>query len=188
MTLATGIDYPYGIGLTDRQAVYYCGRGASYQVCVKGKGAGNLFRGAGAPAETALRHPPTAPNPGTVILAQHVKVSGRRAVMGALPPAFYLMDAGPDGDLNTADDVETLLLAQQLDGSEFDIAGNWVAYIAAGSPGGDQIFLYSVADQAHQQLTFHLSTKKNVAVDPSGRVWWEDSVLGTTWSLWVRTP
>ncbi len=191
VTLATGIDYPYGLGLTDRQAVYFCGSGSfgvGYQACVKGKGAGNLFRGAGAPAAVALLHPPGAPGAGTVIPVQYLKVSGRRVVLGALPGSLLLVDAGPDGDLATADDTEVALASQLLDGSQFDIAGNWVAYVTAGSPGGDQIYLYNAVEQTQQQLTFHISTKKNVAVDPSGRVWWEDGVLGTTWSLWVRTP
>jgi len=39
-----------------------------------------------------------------------------------------------------------------------------------------------------QQVTSHVSSKTNLSVDANGRVWWEDSVFGTTWSIWVRTP
>lgn len=187
VTLSTGIDYPYGLGLTDRQAVYYCGRGNS-QICAKGKGAGGLFGGAGAPAEVVLQYPAGMAGAGTTIPGRAVKVSGRSAVIGAYPGSLLLLDAGPDGSFGTADDTGTVLLPRILDGAHFDVSGNWIAWVDSGTPGGDQIWLYSIADHSAQQLTFHLSTKTNVAVSASGRVWWEDSVLGTTWSLWIRTP
>jgi hypothetical protein len=185
--------YPYGLGLTPKQAVYFCGRasGGGYQLCVKGKGAGNLFRGAGAPAEQVLKHPSDAPkvaDRGTTLVGQHVKVDGNRLVTNTLTSGTIVVDAGADGLFNTPDDHETQLVPYYLDGPSYAIAGSWVAYVDAGTPGGDQIWLYNVVDHTQQQLTFHLSSKTNVTLDANGRVWWEDSVFGSTWSIWVRTP
>jgi hypothetical protein len=192
--LSTNIDYPYGLGLTAKQAVYYCGRqspSTGYQVCVKGKGAGNLFKGAGAPAEQLLKHPSDAAivaDRGATLAGQHVKVSGNHLVVNTYGSGTLIVDAGADGLFNTADDHEITLVPYRIDGPDYAIAGNWIAYVDAGSPAGDQIFLYNLADRTVQQVTSHVSSKTNLSVDANGRVWWEDSVFGTTWSIWVRTP
>jgi hypothetical protein len=191
--LSSNIEYPYGLGLTSKQAVYFCGRttGGTYQICVKGKGAGNLFRGAGAPAEQVLVHPTDAAivaDRGTTIFGQHVKVSGTRLVVDTLTSGTIVIDAGSDGLFGTADDHEITLVPYALSGPHYAIAGDWIAYVDGGAPAGDQVYLYNVLDRTARQLTSHISSKTNVAVDANGRVWWEDSVFGNTWSLWTRTP
>ncbi|HEX9242770.1 MAG TPA: hypothetical protein VF875_10060, partial [Anaeromyxobacter sp.] len=191
--VSTNIQYPYGLGLTPKQAVYFCGRSSGgYQICVKGKGTvAGLFRDSNAPAEQVLVHPSDAAkvaDRGTTLQGQHVKVGGNRLVVNTYTSGTVVVDAGIDAVFNTSDDHETTLVPYRLDGADYAIAGSWVAYVDAGSPGGDQIYLFNAVDHTVQQLTFHVSAKTNVSVDASGRTWWEDSVFGSTWSVWVRTP
>ena len=71
--------------------------------------------------------------------------------------------------------------------ANFDIAGNFVAYVAAGAPAGLQVWLADIAAGTRRQLSHHYSAKQHLTVEPSGRVLWDDTAFSNR-AVFVSAP
>jgi len=109
-----------------------------------------------------------------------MRVSGTRMILADANGGIgvVLLDAGPDGLFNTADDRARQLTSHARSlASEVAVAGDWAAWLDTGAPGGDQVFLLHGLDGAPMQLTASTSAKGHLALDPDGRVHWLDAVM-----------
>jgi hypothetical protein len=103
------------------------------------------------------------------------------------PDGVYLFDAGPDGLFGTADDRGRQIGSAGLYSSEISVAGDWVAFLTDGPPAGRQVWLLRGFDGEPVPVTNHYSTKISVVVEPSGRVFWIDSVFVPE-AVFMRSP
>ncbi len=174
-------------GVTARQAFFTCDD-INTRLCVYDAGPDLAF-GAGAddtPA-TFMLHATGSPVAGTHFDGPSLAVSGRRLVV-ADQAGVHLRDAGADGVFNTADDRERRLSTNTgLYQGTFAVAGDWVAFLDAGVPGGNQVQLVNGFDGPVLTVTSHYSAKRALTLEPSGRVRWVDGLF-TPDAVFVYVP
>jgi hypothetical protein len=178
-----------------RYAVFGCEH-ASYvaygnKACLRkagGTAANPVFSAIDPATTTVLLHPTGTPLAGQPFYdVRGLRVAGERILI-VQSGTIYVLEAGPDGVLGNSDDVETNLGVHWPFLGQFDMAGNFVVYLEFGAPGGKQVILVDMATGgAPQALTSHYSIKDQVAVEPSGRVYWQDAAFLNE-AIFVRTP
>lgn len=176
--------------LAPRQALYSCA--PDRRTCVAGEGDDGFFGTGDEPAVTALVHPPGSGRDGFEVQNAYVKADGAWLVASEHPTVWtngglYAIDSGRDGLFATPDDAGFTVSSTPLFPSQFSIAGEWLAYLDGGAPGGKQVYLLNLTDRSVRQLTSHFSTKDNLVVDRSGHVFWVDGVF-TTGAIFTRAP
>lgn len=159
------------LGMTERQAFFPCGGAATCSTNADGTGRFTT----GSLASTATLRMPTSsgiPDPGRPAL----QVRGTWMILSESRLGTVLLDAGPDGLFNTADDRARVLTPDYRSySSELAVSGQWAAWLDQGAPGGDQVFVLHGFDGAPIQITSTPSVKSHVTVDRLGRVHWIDS-------------
>jgi hypothetical protein len=115
---------------------------------------------------------------GFINYASFYKVDGRLMVFFDPVGGLSLLDAGPDGRFNTADDRERQLLKSwpTIFQGNFAVAGGRVGYITSG-PTGSQVYLVDGFDGIPYQLTEHYSIKRDLALDANGTAYWADNIF-----------
>ena len=115
-------------------------------------------------------------NPSGVLYnwVQSLKAHDGRLIFSPEFGKLVVPDPGPDGRFNTSDDVERDFGYVTTSAMEYDVAGDFVAWISASPGPGQQITVTNLATGAQRQLTTHYSQKQWVALEPSGRVAWRD--------------
>jgi hypothetical protein len=174
--------YQYGtVGASARHAVHACNSASGVAICVRERGAGGTFVG----GSTFLLQKPGAGAP--YLTTGAVKLRGDRIAFRRSDGVLVVVDAGPNHVFNDADDVERVLFPVDYWGDNWDIAGNFVAYFAAGAPAGLQVWLADIVAGTRRQLTSHYSAKQSITVEPSGRVLWDDTVFPNR-AVFVSAP
>ena len=183
-----------------RYAVFSCAHASyptppgwsyAHMACLRkagGTAANPVFSATDPASTTVLLHPTGSPLAGQPYRdVRDIRVAGER--IGIVESGtIYVLEAGPDGVLGNPDDVETNLGAHWPFLGQFDMAGNFVVYLEFGEPGGKQVILVDMASGASAQaVTSHYSIKDQVAVEPSGRVYWQDAAFLNE-AIFVRTP
>jgi hypothetical protein len=169
--------------INQSQAFFIC-NGIGTNLCVYGAGADGKFGTADDVAATYLKHPGTA----TLYNWPSVVVSGTRMLISeASPPGLYLLDAGPDGLFNTADDKERKLASVGLSDGQMWLSGNWATYLNNGGAGGQQVYLVSGFDGPAYLLSSYYSSKRAPVVDFTGRTFWLDGIFMPE-GIMVRAP
>jgi Carboxypeptidase regulatory-like domain len=179
-----------GMGVSASHVAWGC-RDASFteRACVRSAGVDGILGTADDTAAAILLRPGTAT---AYTYVRALRVWGNRLmVMSYVGPSnhLFIVDAGADKRFNTADDVEIDLGAVTENGNDpYDFRGPMVAWSAVvGSSGGTQVFLHDLRNGTERQLTTHYSFKPNVRVEPSGRVYWSDTLLQAR-AIFVNAP
>jgi hypothetical protein len=176
--------YGDGFGISAEHAAWSCQfPGLTSPICVREPGPDGAY-GTIDDIAFILRQPgTTAPYQGITAM----RLSGHR--MAFLRNAqVVVLEAGPDGHFNTADDVEIVVgPTTQSQGIYFDVAGDFVAWSTVGATGGMQVWLADVRLGTSRQVTDHYSGKYQVVVEPTGRVLWEDQVFPQA-AVFVSAP
>jgi hypothetical protein len=178
------------IAVSAKHVFWTCGTWPNLYVCYRYAGANGKFDNVD-DVSGQLLQPPTASSPYAPYwgsLGFHV--SGNRVGLVDNNLGVRLLNAGPDGKFNiangTGDDFETVL-GLDYDSNAFALAGNYLAYSAAGTGGGTQITVMDLARGGQRQLTSHYSAKNNLALDPSGRLYWIDRAFANA-SVFLFAP
>jgi hypothetical protein len=171
------------VGASARHAVHSCYSSTLVLdgICVRERGGGGTFVG----GSTFLLQKPGAPSPYST--SGEVRLRGDRLAFRRGDGVLVVVDAGPDHVFNTADDAERILWTVPYGPENWDLAGNFVAYLAAGAPAGLQVWLADLAAGTRRQITSHYSAKQHLTVEPSGRVLWDDAVFPTR-AVFVSAP
>jgi hypothetical protein len=180
--------------ITRDQAFYLCHAWSSsttYLCVLNADPVTHRFTQAAAPPTFAsavkLVHPPGSPLAGQPFMnLRALRVSGGR-MLAADYSSLYLFDAGPDGLFNTADDRERIIANLAVSDDDIDVAGDWVAWLDYGAPGGRQVWLQRGFDGVAVPVTSHYSAKRTVSVEASGRVFWADGLFVPE-GVFVRAP
>jgi hypothetical protein len=173
----------WGVAIAGPHAFYGCNDGTTLRACYRWAGPDGTF-GTGDDGATAYLR-----NPSGVLYygVQSLKAQGRRLVFSPSYGKVFVLDPGADGIFNTSDDAETDLGASATQTLDYDLAGDFAAWIDASVGPGPQIVVRNLATGAQRQLTTHYSPKTWVNVQPSGRVAWRDLVF-TPSTVFVSTP
>jgi hypothetical protein len=182
----------FGLGVSSSHVAWGC-RDAGFQdrACVRSAGVDGIL-GTGDDATVVLNKPGTAVQ---YLAVRSVRVSGNKVMVMAFNSIsdgknhLLVVDAGADRRFNTGDDVETDLGVVTESGNGFyDFRGSMVAWatITSGFP-GTQVFVHDLRDSTRRQLTTHYSFKPDVRVEPSGRVYWLDTLLSAR-AIFVSAP
>lgn len=126
----------------------------------------------------------TKPGYGAALPSSYGRVEGSY-LLASEGTGGFVLEAGVDGWLNSADDV---LVASpgSLSDSDHVISGGFVyAVIAPVAGGGTQIYRYDIATGQQRKLTDYFSTKRGLRADPSGVVMWVDSSV--PYGVWGLT-
>lgn len=187
-----GVDQGWALaaGITTRQAFFTC-NGIATDLCVLNAGPDGRFGTADDTTQAGMLHPLGSPR---YIQPVHdvraFRVSGRRMLLAEFsPPALYLFEAlGANGLFQGGAPDRGRKLA---DGyfAPWDIAltDEYAAFVAEGSPVGPQVYLVRNFDDVPLPVTAYSSPKASLALDPSGRVFWVDSVFAPE-AVFVRAP
>lgn len=182
--------YYQSIAVSAKHVFWTCGTWPDLYVCYRYAGALGKF-GDGDDVTGQLLQPPTASSPYAPYpswLGFHV--SGNRVGLVDNNLGVRLLDAGPDGRFNVVngagDDFEAVL-GLGFDDNAFALAGDYLAYSAAGTGGGTQITVLDLARGGQRQLTSHYSAKNDLALDPSGRLYWIDEAFANA-SVFLFAP
>lgn len=176
------VNYATTVGVSARHAVHSCVAPSGFtQICVRELGAGGTFAG----GSTFYLQKPGAASP--YATTGDLKVWRDRIGFRRSDGIFVVVDAGPDHAFDTADDVERVLFPVPYGPSNFDLAGDFVGYFAAGAPAGLQVWLADLGAGTSRQVTHHYSAKQHVTVEPSGRVLWDDSAFSSR-AVFVSAP
>lgn len=185
----TGLSF-LGLGVSSRHVAWVC-RDAAYndRACVRSTGSDGILGTADDTAAAVLLRPGTAT---AYAYVRALRVWGNRLmVVSYIGPSnhLFIVDAGADRAFNTGDDVETDLGAvTESSNDPYDFRGSMVAWsTVVGSSGGTQVFLHDLRNGTGRQLTTHYSFKPDVRVEPSGRVYWTDTLLQAR-SIFVNAP
>jgi hypothetical protein len=186
---ALGVDQGWAdaAGITARQAFFTC-HGIATDLCVRNAGADGFF-GTADDTTATLVHPPGSPRAGLAVHdARAFRVSGRRMLLAEFsPPALYLFDAGADGLFDGVGDRGRKLADGFFSPWNVALADGYAASVAEGSPMGEQIWLVRDFDGTPTPVTSYYSPKASLALEPSGRVFWVDSVFAPE-AVFVRAP
>jgi hypothetical protein len=148
---------------------------------VRERGGGGTFAG----GTSFLLQKPGAPSP--YLTSGEVRVWHDRIGFRRNDGILVVVDAGPDHAFNTLDDVEQVLFPVPFGASNFDLAGDFVAYVAAGAPAGLQVWLADIGAGTRRPVSHHYSAKQHLTVEPSGRVLWDDTVFSDR-AVFVSAP
>ena len=158
---------PGPLGINARQAIYPNATGIAYVI---GAGANGRFGPEDLAGAAPLRIPGYTTPPqaalqlgGTLLLVSHDS-------LGTL-----LVDAGVDGLFNSGDDRVRVLGPRVRVQSQLAVSGEWIAWIDAGAPTGDQVYVMHGFDGTPLRVTATASQKSHVTVDRLGRIHWVDA-------------
>jgi hypothetical protein len=182
-TVGENLNWERRPAINASQAFFIC-NGINANLCVYGAGADGKFGTGDDVAASYLKHAGTA----TLYNSPSLVVSGTRMLITeASPPGLYLLDAGPDGLFNTADDKERKLASIGLYDGAMWLSGSWAAYLNTGGQGGQQVYLVSGFDGPAYLLSEHYSSKRAPVVDFTGRAFWLDGIFMPE-GIMVRAP
>jgi hypothetical protein len=172
--------YPAGVSrdsarppaITARQAFF------SYDstMAVLGAGADGTFGTADDTGPTTMVHAQgSSATAGGTIARPYVVASDELMLFAEGGGATYLRDPGSNGLYDLNGDRQRVISPRAL--TKMAVAGHWAAWVDVGADGGDQVFVVNGYDGVPKQITQHYSQKSGLAIDPSGKAYWIDTVM-----------
>ncbi len=191
LTKSDASQYYQHIAVTAKHVFWTCGSyTTTMNVCYRYAGPNGKFGDADDVTGTLLQ-PATASSPYSAYsgwLGFHA--SGNRVAVVDNNLGVRLLDAGADGKFNvvsgSGDDFETVF-GLTYNPTAFALAGDFLAFSAAGAGGGTQISMMDLLRGGQRQLTAHYSAKDNLTLDASGRLLWIDKAFANA-SVFLFAP